>query len=125
MSMLDGKLQSSSLEGHKCLKLIPLVLRWTAGVPAIVQNPSNEQITLTDVGTGDVLLTFSEASLCPLIVVGSMCLSSVPGGPSNIATFKVAPTLTVLSLYIQSVADGATEADPVDLHLVVAKMVAA
>jgi hypothetical protein len=123
--MLDGKLQSGQLEGHKVLKFIPLVLRWAAGVPSIVQNPSNEEITLTDVGTGDVLLTFAEAGLSPLIVVGSMALSTVPGGPSNIATLKVAPTTSALALYIQSVADGATEADPVDLHLVVCKMIAA
>lgn len=125
MSMLDGKLQSGQLEGHKVLKFIPLVLRWAAGVPSIVQNPSNEDIALTDVGTGDVLLTFAEAGLCPLIVVGSMALSTVPGGPSNIATLKTAPTSSALALYIQSVADGATEADPVDLHLVVCKMIAA
>ena len=125
MSMLDGKLQSGQLEGHKVLKFIPLVLRRAAGVPSIVQNPSNEDIALTDVGTGDVLLTFAEAGLCPLIVVGSMALSTVPGGPSNIATLKTAPTSSALALYIQSVADGATEVDPVDLHLVVCKMIAA
>lgn len=123
MSMLDGKLQSGFLEGHKCLKLIPLVIRWSAGVPSIVQNPVNENIALTDVGTGDVLLTFAEASLAPIIVVGSMALSSVPAGPSNIVTLKTAPTLSVVALYNQSVADGATEADPVDIHLCVAKVV--
>lgn len=124
MGALDGKMQSGSLEGHKTLKLIPLVIRWTAGVPAILQNPTNESITVGDTGTGDVLLTLAEASLAPLIVVGSAVRASAPGTLGNFVHLKSAASTTAVALYITQSDDGATEVDPVDVHVCLAKMIA-
>lgn len=125
MSFQDGKLQSGSLEGHKCLKLVPLVIRWAAGVPSLAQNPMNESITVADTGTGIVTLTFADAALAPMIVGGLACLSSAPATLGNLLSLHSAPTASVVALVIQDGSDAATEVDPVDVHLCVYKLVQA
>lgn len=124
MDNLDGILKSGPYEGSKKYKLVPLVLRYAAGAPAIAFNPSNESIALTDTGTGDVKLTFAEASLMPLFVVGATPLPAAAGTLGLLVNLKTAPTSTVVELLTNSGADGATETDPVDIHLLVIKVVA-
>ena len=117
----DGKLQSGVLEGFRVLKLIPLVIRYAAGAPSIVQNPTNEAITLTDTGTGDVLVTLTNGGVAPLIVVGMNILPADATTLGLLANLKAAPTRTAFSVYVNSGADGATETDPVDIHLLIVK----
>jgi hypothetical protein len=124
MSLTDGKLQSASLEGFRALKMIPLVIRWTAGAPAVVQNPSNEELTLTDVGAGDLTITLASAGLAPLVVPGISIVVADANTLSLEVNLDGAPTSSVVRLVINSGADGATETDPVDIHLVVYKLVA-
>jgi len=91
MSMLDGKLQSGFLEGHKCLKLIPLVIRWSAGVPSIVQNPVNEDIALTPylfgVSMNGIVIKIFGIGLCWLHY--SVYLGIGFNVPKNYPTFKI------------------------------------
>jgi len=123
MAGLDGKMQSSQYEGYRTQKLIPLVIRYGGGTPAIVQNPTNEAITLTDTGTGDVLVTLAVASISPLIVPGIAILPTDAGTLGLVANLKAAPSTTAFSVYVNSGADGATEVDPVDIHVLIVKHV--
>lgn len=121
MSGLDGKMISGQLEGFRNLKVIPLVIRYTAGAPAIVQNPTNESITLTDVGTGDLTLTLATAAIAPLMA----WVEVVPTDANALgllANLDSAPTSSVVRIVVNSGADGATETDPVDLHVMILKM---
>lgn len=120
MSGLDGKLISGQLEGFRMMKLIPLVIRYTAGAPAIVQNIANESITLTDVGTGDLTLTLASAGVAPLMA----WVEVVPTDANTLgllANLDSAPTSSVVRIVVNSGADGATETDPVDLHVLILK----
>lgn len=124
MAGLDGKLLSGSLEGARALKLIPLVIRYAAGVPSVLQNPLNEGVTLADTGAGIIGVTLTTAGESPLIV---MC-EVRPTDPTTlglIANINGAPTSSVFSICVNSGADGATETDPVDLHLLIIKQVSA
>jgi hypothetical protein len=119
---LKGNLQSQPYGGFRDLKLIPLVIRYSAGAPSIVQNPSNESIALTDTGTGDVRLTLSDASVAPLFAFVEV-LPSAAGTLGLLANLKNAPSTTVVDILVNSGADGATETDPVDLHVLLIKTV--
>lgn len=124
MAGLDGKLLSGSLEGARALKLIPLVIRYAAGVPSVLQNPLNEGVTLTDTGVGVLGVTLSSAGESPLFV---MC-EVRPTDPTVlglVANINGAPTSSAFSICVNSGADGATETDPVDLHLLIIKQVSA
>lgn len=123
MQNMDGKLLSGSYEGFRNLQLIPLVIRYAAGVPAILMNPSNEEIALTDVGSGEVTLTLANASLAPLIVGGVAVRPSAPSTLGSVINLKGATTTTALTLVNNQGDDGATESDPVDIHLLLIKMV--
>lgn len=123
MAGLDGKMHSGAYEGFRELQMIPLVIRYSAGTPSIVQNPSNEAITLTDVGTGDVLLTLTNAAIAPLMAFVEV-LPSAAGTLGLLANLKTAPTSSAVAILVNSGADGATETDPVDLHVLIVKMVA-
>ena len=118
----EGKLQSSQMEGLRTLKLIPLVVRYAAGTPSIVQNPTNEVIALTDTGAGNLKLTLASAGVAPLIV-------NVAVLPADAATLGLnanllsAPTSSVIEIFVNSDADGTTAADPVDLHVIIVKQV--
>lgn len=121
--MESGKSFSTQYEGFRGLKFIPLVIRYAAGTPSVVQNPTNEAIALTDTGTGDVKLTLASAGIAPLIVTAL----ALPADASTLGltlNLKSAPTSSVVELYVNSGADGATEADPVDLHVMIVKQVA-
>ncbi len=122
--MGQSKLQAGSFE-NRVFKLIPLKILWTGGAPAIVLNPENEAIALTDNAAGDVTLTFTNASLIPLTVVGHMLEVADANTLSLDCNLDGAPTTTVLKIVINSGADGATETDPVALHLLVGKYEAA
>lgn len=121
---MDGKLLSGSYEGFRNLQFIPLVIRYATGTPSIVQNPANESIALTDTGTGDVKLTLANASLSPIIVAGLSVLPAAAGTLGLLPNLKTAPTTTVVEILVNSGADGATETDPVDLHILLVKQVA-
>lgn len=125
MAGLDGKMLSGSLEGARALQHIPLVVRWTAGTPSVVSNPCNELVTLTDVGTGDLTITLTNAGLAPLIVPSIGIVVADANALSLEANMDGAPTSSVIRLVVNSGADGATETDPVELHLLIIKMVAA
>jgi hypothetical protein len=123
MAGLDGKLVSSSLEGYRGFKLIPLIVRYAAGTPSVVSNPTNEDIALTDVGTGDLTITLSSAGLAPLMA----WVEVVPTDANALgllANLDSAPTSSVVRIVVNSGADGATETDPVDLHVLILKQVA-
>lgn len=124
MAGLDGKLQSGQLEGYRTVKVIPLVIRYATGTPSIVQNPTNEDIALTDTGTGDVKLTLSSAGVAPLIVPGISVLPAAAGTLGLLPNLKTAPTSSVIEILVNSGADGATETDPVDLHVLIIKQIA-
>lgn len=124
MAGIDGKLGSQNQEDLRTLKLIPIVIRYSAGTPSVVQNPTGEAITLTDTGTGDVLLTLASASLCPLMAFVEV-LPTAAGTLGLLANLKTAPTTTAVAILVNSGADGATETDPVDLHVLIVKQIAA
>jgi len=98
------------------LLIIPLVIRWAAGVPGIVSNPLNEAITVADTGTGDVLLTLADASLAPIIVGG------VIGLGVNQVALKAATTVSTVAILTDL--DNGTAADPTDLHVILYKTIA-
>jgi len=120
---LAGTQKAQALQGIRDLKYIPLVIRYAAGTPSIVQNPTNEEIALVDTGTGDVKLTLASASLAPLMVQVAV-LPAAAGTLGLLANLKTAPTTTVIEILVNSGADGATETDPVDLHVLIVKHVA-
>lgn len=123
MSGLDGKLVSGALEGYRTQKLIPLVIRYAAGAPSVVANPTNESVTLTDVGTGDLTITLASAAECPLMA----WVEVVPTDANTLgllANLDSAPTSSVVRIVVNSGADGATETDPVDLHVLILKQIA-
>lgn len=122
--MANNKLQSEGKE-YRVMKLIPLKVTWTAGTPAVSFNPENESVSLTDNGAGDLSITFSDASLAPLMVMGHMIEVADANTLSLECNVDGAPSTTVLKIVINSGADGATETDPVALHLLVGKMVVA
>ena len=120
MAGLDGKLVAGTYEGYRGFKLIPLIIRWTAGVPAVVANPTNEAVTLTDVGVGDLTITLTTAGDCPLYAF----LSVVPTDANALGllpNLDSAPTSSVIRIVINSGADGATETDAVDLQVLIIK----
>lgn len=122
--MANARMQNESMN-HKVVKLIPLTIAWSAGAPSVAWNPENEAITLTDNGAGDVTLTFATASLVALKPVGHTIEVADANTLSLEANIDGAPTTTVLKYVINSGADGATETDPVALHLLIAKVVVA
>lgn len=125
MIQLDGKQISGSLEGHKAFKIINLEVTWNAGTPSVTWNPSNEAVALTDNGAGDLTVTFTDASLVPLKLVGY----SIQVADANTLSLEMnidgAPTTTAIKLVYNSGADGATETDPVASVLQIAKVVVA
>lgn len=125
MQQIDGKQISSQLEGHKALVMIPMVIRYAAGVPAVLQNPCNELVTLTDVGAGEVTVTLTNASLAPLIVPGIAVRPTAPSTLGLNANLKGAATATAFTIVVNSDADGVTETDPVDLHFMIIKQIVA
>ena len=118
------RLMSGNKE-DKILMQVPLSITWTAGTPAVSWNPENEAVALTDNGAGDVTLTFASASLVPLKLVGMVIEVADANTLSLEANIDGAPTASVLKIVINSGADGATETDPVALHLMVIKVVKA
>lgn len=122
--MANNKIQAESQQ-FRVMKLIPLTVGWSAGTPSILFNPENEAITLTDNGAGDLTMTFASASLVPLKILGHMIEVADANTLSLEMNIDGAPTTTVLKVVVNSGADGATETDPVAVHLMVAKMVAA
>jgi hypothetical protein len=121
--MLNTSLVSSQLEGYRSLKLIPLVIRYATGTPSVLYNPANEAITLTDTGTGDLAITLTDASLSPLIVLGAAVRPTAALTLGNIISIKGATTTTAVSVVVQDASDGATEVDPVDIHITLLKVV--
>ena len=122
--MANNAIQAESLQ-HKVLKLIPMTIGWSAGTPSVLWNPENEAVTLTDNGAGDLTITFSVASLVPLKVLGHMLEVADANTLSLECNIDGAPSTTVLKIVANSGADGATETDPVALHLLVGKYVVA
>lgn len=122
--MSQVSMQPKSMQ-HKVLKLVPIQIAWAAGTPSVSWNPENEAVALTDNGAGDLTITFTEASLVPLKVVGH----SIEVADANTLSLEMnidgAPTTTVLNVVVNSGADGATETDPVSLTLLVAKYLVA
>lgn len=122
--MEGNKILGASLQ-HKVLKLVPLRIQWAAGVPSVAWNPENEAIALTDNGAGDVTLTFSEASLIPLKVLG-YCIEVADANTLSLEmNLDGAATSTAAKLVFNSGADGATETDPVAVDLLIGKWVVA
>jgi len=119
---LPGTLKAQALQGIRDLKIIPLVIRYAAGLPTIAQNPTNEQIALTDLGVGSVRLLLADASLAPLMVQAT-ALPTAAGTLELIVNLATAPTTTQFDLLVKSGADGATSVDPVDLHILIVKHV--
>ena len=106
---------------YRGLKLVPLVIRYAAGVPAVLSNPLNEVVTLTDNATGDLTITLASASLMPLMGFATVR----PTDPNTLGLFANvdgAPSTTAISFVVNSGADGATETDPVDLHVLLVKL---
>lgn len=123
MQNMDGKQLSGTYEGFRNTQYIPLVIRYAAGVPAVLLNPANEAVTLTDNGAGDVSITLAVASLCPLIVGGLAVRPTAPGTLGNNVNVSGATTTTLVRVVCNSDADGATETDPVDIHILIIKVV--
>jgi hypothetical protein len=121
---MGNKLQLDTLQ-HKVLKMIPLRIIWTAGVPSIQWNPENEAIALTDNGAGDVTLTFASGGLVPLKLLGmgiEVADANVAGLVGNI---DGAASATVMKLVFNAAGDGTTETDPVAVDLLIGKFVVA
>jgi hypothetical protein len=122
--MANNKIQGESYN-HKILKNIPLRLAWTAGVPSVVWNPENEAVALTDNGVGDVTITFANASLVPLKLLGY----GIEVADANTLSLEMnidgAATTTAIKLVFNSGADGATETDPVACDINIVKVVIA
>ncbi len=125
MANLEGKFASGTYEGFRNYQLVPLVIRYSAGTPAVLVNPSNEALTLTDNGAGDVTVTLTNASLAPLIVGGLAVRPTAPGTLGNNINISGATTTTAVRLVNNSDADGTTETDPVDIHLLLIKVIVA
>lgn len=122
--MANNKLQSEGME-YRVMKYIPLKVTWTAGTPAVSFNPENEVVTLTDNGAGDLTITLATAAIAPLMVLGH-CVEVADANTLSLEmNIDGAPTRSVLKLVINSGADGATETDPVAVHLLIGKMVVA
>ena len=121
--MVKNDLLSGQYEGFRGLKLIPLVVRYAAGTPSVQYNPSNEDISLTDVGTGEVTVSLASAGIAPLIVPGISVRSSAPNTAGANANLKGASTSTAFTVVVNADTDGATETDPVDIHLLIVKLV--
>lgn len=122
--MALGNIGSGQLEDLRTIRLIPLVIRYSAGTPSVVQNPCGEVVTLTDTGTGDLGITLATAGIAPLIVQ-AMVLPTAAGTLMNDVNLRTAPTSSVVNLLVSSAADGVTDTDPVDLHVLIIKQVAA
>lgn len=117
---LQGKMSSGALQGSGELTLIPLVIRYATGTPSVVQNPTGEILTLTDTGTGDLLITLGTPGIAPLIVT-ALVLPAAAGTLMLDVNLKTAPTTSVVALLVSSAADGVTDTDPVDLHILIVK----
>ena len=117
--------QQNETQSFRVVKLIPLTVGWAAGVPSVLWNPENEVIALTDNGAGDLTLTLAAASLVPLKILGSTIEVADANTLSLEMNIDGVPTTTVLKIVINSGADGATETDPVAIHMLIAKVVAA
>jgi len=110
---------------YRQFKQVPLQIGWAAGVPSVLWNPENEDVALTDNGAGDLTITFANASLIPLKVLGHMIEVADANTLSLEMNIDGAPTSTVLKVVINSGADGATETDPVSVTLLIAKLIVA
>lgn len=120
-----GQLKNSqALEGYFELKYIPIVIRYATGTPSVVQNPMNEPMALTDDGTGLVTITLTNAAVAPLMVQ-ALALPAAATTLGLEVNLNAAPTRTVIQICVNSGADGATETDPVDLHVLIIKQVVA
>jgi DhnA family fructose-bisphosphate aldolase class Ia len=122
--MANSKIQAEVME-YRVMKDIPLIVTWTAGVPAVSFNPENEAVTLTDNGAGDLTITLGVASLVPVMVKGLVIQVADANTLSLEANIDGATSTTVVKLVFNSGADGATETDPVAAHIVLSKMVVA
>jgi len=110
----------------KVLKQIPLSITWNAGTPAISFNPENEAITLTDNGAGDVTLTFANLSLVPIKLLGAPLIEVADANTLSLEVNQDGPaTTSAIKLVVNSGADGATETDPVALHMTILKLIKA
>lgn len=122
--MALGNLGSARMEDLRTIRLIPLVVRYSAGTPSVVQNPMGEVVTLTDNGVGDLSVTLATAGIAPLIAT-ALVLPSAAGTLMQDVNHKVAATSSVVRLLVSNADDGVTDADPVDLHILIIKQVAA
>lgn len=115
---------STQMDGFRTMKVIPLVIRYAAGTPSIVQNPANEAITLTDTGTGNLKMTLATAAVAPLMAQALVLSTDAATLGLNVNLLS-APTTSVVELFVNSDADGITAVDPVDLHVVLYKQIKA
>lgn len=122
--MAEGQLKQQNLAGLRDLKFIPLVIRYATGTPSVVQNPTGEAVVLTDTGTGDLLITLSEAGLSPLICV-ALPLPAAAGTLMLDVNLKTAPTTAAVALLVSAADAGTVDTDPVDLHVLIIKQIAA
>lgn len=121
---MSNKIQADTLQ-HKVLKFIPLRVIWTAGVPSVQWNPENEAITLTDVGAGDLTITFASASLVPLKLFGMGIQVADANAAGLIGNLDGATSTTAMKLVFNAATDGTTETDPVAVDLLIGKFVVA
>lgn len=121
---MSNKILADTLS-HKVVKYVPLRIKWTAGTPSVAWNPENESVSLTDNGVGDLTITFADASLIPLKLLGY----GIEVADANTLSLEMnldgAATSTAMKLVFNSGADGATETDPVACDLLIAKQVIA
>lgn len=123
--MSNSRMQNDSLN-HKVIKMIPLQILWTAGVPAVSWNPENETLTLTDNGAGDVTVTLASASLVPIKLMGAPAIQVADANTLSLeVNIDGAPTTTAIKFVFNSGADGATETDPVACDFTILKFVVA
>jgi len=122
--MANSLMQNETLQ-HKVLKMIPLRIIWTAGVPSVDWNPENESIALVDTGAGDVNLTFAVASLVPLKLLGMGIEVADANTLGLVGNMDGAATTSVMNLVFNAASDGATETDPVAVDLLIGKYVVA
>lgn len=120
---MNNKIQAEGNQ-FRVMKFIPLQVTWAAGTPSVTWNPENEAVTLTDVGTGDLTITLTDASLIPLKLVGAPAIQVADANTLSLeANIDGAPTTTAVRIVINSGADGATETDPVAIDLTLIKLV--
>lgn len=122
-----GQLAAQQLDGFRNFKLIPLVVAWSGGTPSVVQNPTNEVVSLTDNGTGDLSITLSSAGVAPLIAVG--CGLQDSDTAANILQIKSASSSVLRIIVFQgddaSANTSSAPVDPTRVHLLIMKQVQA